>query len=483
MGIIRGSEYIERIDNQQADVWIDGTPVTGKRSEHPAFSGIMRSQAKLYDAQHHPDKQHILTFRAPNGELVGASFLRPTTKEDLEKRRLMFQEWAKISAGMMGRSPDYMNTAVMALAAAADMFAEQRPEYGEHVRHLYEQAMKHDWSFTHTFINPQKNRSLGYIEDNEEIVAAKVVDETADGIVLKGARLLATQGGITDELLVLPAGGNYIGDEYIYAFSLPTNTPGLKFICRPSFAGGSSAFNYPLSSRFDEVDALVVFDHVLVPWDRVFLYKNAWLAKELYTESHLSAMLLHQVLSRRVVKTEYFLGVVHLLIESIQIAEYQHVKEKASEIAAALEALKALLLASEREAKPDRRGTMIPALEPLSASAFLYPRMYPRFAEIVQLLGASGLVCLPTEKDFASPIRSDLDRYLQAATLEAEDRVQLFRLAWDMTMSAFGTRQTLYERFFFGDPAKFSVSFYNGYDKTKCVQMVQQFLESTNANG
>jgi 4-hydroxyphenylacetate 3-monooxygenase len=390
----------------------------------------------------------------------------------------MFQEWAKMSAGMMGRSPDYMNTAVMALAASADFFGQQHPKYADHLRRLYEQAMKHDWSFTHTFINPQVNRSLCYVEDGEEIIAAKVVRETADGIVLKGARLLATQGGMTDELLVLPAGGNFIGDEYIYAFSIPSNTPGLKFICRQSFVGDSSTFNSPLSSRFEEIDALVVFDNVLVPWERVFLYKNAWIAKDLYTESHLSAMLLHQVLARRVVKTEYFLGVVNLLVEALQIGEYQHVKEIASEIIAALETLKALLLSSEMNAKADRRGTMVPDLAPLNAAAFLYPRLYPRFAEIIQLLGASGLVCLPTESDFASPIRPDLDRYLQAATLSANERVQLFRLAWDMTMSAFGTRQTLYERFFFGDPVKFSVTFYNSYDQTKCVEMVRQFLGS-----
>ncbi|WP_051529918.1 4-hydroxyphenylacetate 3-monooxygenase, oxygenase component [Anoxybacteroides tepidamans] len=478
MGIITGREYMDRIDRQQANVWVEGERVKGKISEHPAFSGVMRSQAKLYDMQHCKDKQHILTFRTSSGELAGASFLRPTTREDLEHRRLAFQEWAKISAGMMGRSPDYMNTAVMALSSAADFFGQQQPEYAEHLHSLYERAMKHDWSFTHTFINPQVNRSLCYFEDDKEIIAAKVVRETTDGIIVHGARLLATQGGITDELLVLPAGGNYIGDEYVYAFSIPSNTPGLKFVCRQSFAG-DSAFNDPLSSRFEEVDAIVVFDNVLVPWERVFLYKNAWIAKDLYAESHLSAMLLHQVLARRVVKTEYFLGVVHLLIEAIQIGEYQHVKEKASEIAAALEALKALLYASEKEAKLDARGTMVPDLAPLSAAAFLYPRIYPRFTEIVQLLGASGLVCLPTESDFSSAIRSDLDRYLQAATLPAEERVQLFRLAWDMTMSAFGTRQTLYERFFFGDPVKFAVSFYNGYDKTKSVEMVQQFLDHT----
>ncbi len=478
MAIIRGDQYIERIDNLQSNIWINGQQVRGKLSEHPAFAGVIRSQARLYDAQHNPNKQPVLTFRTSTGELAGAAFLRPTTKDDLEHRRLAFQEWARLTAGMMGRSPDYMNTAVMALASAADFFGQQHPSYAEHIERLYERAINNDLSFTHTFVNPQVNRSLGYMEEDGEPIAAKVIRETTDGLVIKGARLLANQGGMTDELLVLPAGGTLLGDEYMYAFSIPSNTPGLKFICRPSFAAGASSFDAPLSAHFDEIDAIVVFDDVLVPWDRVFFYKDAWVAKELDEETHLAIMLLHQVLARRIVKTEFFLGTVELLSEAIQIGGYQHVQEKIGEIAAALEALRAMLLAAELQAKPDRRGTMVPDPAPLYAAAFLYPRLYPRFVDIVQLLGASGLVCLPTEADFSSPLRPDLERYLQAATLPAEQRVQLFRFAWDLAMSAFGTRQTLYERFFFGDPARFATTFYHRYDREACAQMVRRFLDS-----
>ncbi|AGE22740.1 MULTISPECIES: 4-hydroxyphenylacetate 3-monooxygenase, oxygenase component [Geobacillus] len=478
MAIINGTQYIERIDHLRSNVWINGERVVGKLSEHPAFAGAIRSQARLYDAQHDPTKQPVLTFHTSTGELAGASFLRPMTKEDLEHRRLAFQEWARLTAGMMGRSPDYMNTAVMALASAADFFGQQHPSYAEHIERLYERAVANDLSFTHTFVNPQVNRSLGYMEEDGGPIAAKVVRETADGLLIKGARLLATQGGMTDELLVLPAGGTLLGDEYMYAFSIPSNTPGLKFVCRPPLAAGTSSFDAPLGSRFDEIDAMVVFDEVLVPWDRVFFYKNAWLAKELDEETHLSIMLLHQVLARRIVKTEFFLGAVELLSEAIQIGGYQHVQEKIGEIAAALEALRGMLLASELHAKPDRRGTMVPDAAPLYAAAFLYQRLYPRFADIIQLLGASGLVCLPTEADFSSPLRPDLDRYLQAAMLPAEQRVRLFRFAWDMAMSAFGTRQTLYERFFFGDPARFATTFYHRYDREACAEIVRQFLDS-----
>ena len=67
-------------------------------------------------------------------------------------------------------------------------------------------------------------------------------------------------------------------EESGFAFSIPSNSKGLKFICRESFVGGDSAFNYPLSSRFEEMDSIVVFDNVLVPWERVFYYNNSAVA-------------------------------------------------------------------------------------------------------------------------------------------------------------------------------------------------------------
>lgn len=103
-------------------------------------------------------------------------------------------------------------------------------------------------------------------------------------------------------------------------------------------------------------------------------------------------------------------------------------------------------------------------------------KIYPRLTEIVQLLGSSGMVSIPTEDGFNSEIREDLDHYLQSKTKNAEDRVKLFRLAWDLTMSPFGTRQTQYERFFFGNPIRLSSDLYSSYDTEKFVRWVHGFL-------
>ncbi|WBL17478.1 4-hydroxyphenylacetate 3-monooxygenase, oxygenase component [Sutcliffiella sp. NC1] len=468
---------MERIQNLKSNVWVDGEKVTDVTT-HRAFQGVIKSQASLYDLQHDPTIKDIMTFKSPTtGNRIGTSFLRPLTKEDLEKRRKMVQYWAKTSAGMMGRSPDYMNTNLMALAAANSLLDAQGSLFAENLANFYEHAREHDLSFTHTFVTPQVNRSELYYESEERIVAARIVEKNADGIVIKGARLLATQGGITDEIIVSSSGLKMFDEPFAYFFSIPSNTDGLKFLCREPFSYRSSTWDHPLGARFEEMDAIVTFDSVLVPWERVFVVENVEVANTLYTESSYKPLVLHQVVSRQVEKTAFILGLAQAIVDTIAIGEYQHVREKIVEIIAFYESMKSLLLASEIHASFDKWGTMVPDLNPLAAAITLYPKQYPRLVEIVQLLGASGLVSIPTEKDFCSPIKEDVKQYMQAATCDAATRVKLFRLAWDATMSAFGSRQTLYERFFFGDPVRFVHGTYREYDRKEFVDDIYKFLE------
>ncbi|MFC3883376.1 4-hydroxyphenylacetate 3-monooxygenase, oxygenase component [Bacillus songklensis] len=483
MPAISGKQYIDRINAMQPNVWIHGKKVEGNISSHPAFSGVMKSQAALYDMQVNPALKDLMTYASPKtGERVGTSFMQPLTKEDLEKRRLATWHWANATAGMMGRSPDYMNTALMGFASAADVLRGKERAFADNLRLFYEKAREEDLSFTHTYVNPQVNRSGCYAEKEDNIVAARIVDETDDGIVIQGARLLATQGGITDEMIVYSTGGKMFDDTYAFAFSVPSNAEGLTFICRESFSYDSSTFNHPLGSRFEEMDAIVVFNRVTVPWDRVFFYHNLEAANQIFLNSSYTPLVLHQVVSRQVVKTEFVLGVAQLMVDMIEISRYQHVQEKMSEIIIGLESIRALLLASEWEAKQDRWGTMAPNVQPLYVAINTYPRLYPRLMEILQLLGASGLVSIPTEADFSSAIQEDVEHYLQGAAKGGKERVKLFRLAWDMCMSAFGTRQTLYERFFFGDPVRLAGDLYWGYDRKECKRKVEEFLNMKKEN-
>jgi len=478
MPVITGQQYIDRIDALQAYISIDGKVVTGKVSEHPAFKGVMKSQARLFDLQNEEALFEKMTYVSPtSNNRVGMSFLQAVAVEDLVKRRNAVRQWALSNNGLMGRSPDYMNTTLMALASAADYLKDKPNCFPQHLLKFYDYARENDLTMTHTFIEPQVNRRRFYFEDEDVIIAAKIVDKTSEGLVIKGARLLATQGGITDELLVISTNGYDEGKGF--AFSIPSNTKGLKFLCRQSFVGGESAFDYPLSSRYEEMDAIVVFDNVVVPWDRVFYYENVEVANNFLNVSGFQTYGLHQVLTRQIAKTEFVLGVVQSIINTINIGEYQHVQQKVVDIIVALETMKALLLKSEIEAKRDDFGFLRPDHATVQVAIHIFPKVYPTFTEIIQLLGASGLMSIPSEKAFAAD-ESDLEHYLQSFQDGGEERVKKFRLAWDLTMSSFGTRQTLYERFFFGDPVRLSSALYNSYNREELVSRVDTFLKNNN---
>lgn len=476
MGAINGKEFIERMDRLNKEIWLDGERLEGKISEHPAFRGLLQSKASLYDLQFDSTLKEKLTFLSDETEeRIGLSYLQPRTKEDLKRRRTMIEIWARHTNGLMGRSPDYMNSVVMAFASSALFLKGSENCFPENIISLYERARNQDLSFTHTFITPQVNRSQINFEKSKEPIAAKIVGKNEKGIIIKGARLLATQGGLTDEVLVYSACG-VTNDADAYAFSIPSDTKGLKFLCRESFVGGESAFDYPLSSRYEEMDTILVFDNVVVPWERVFFYENVDAANEFMEKSSFYHHAYHQAITRQVVKTEFLLGLAESLSDTINVCGYQHIQEKLSEIIIGLETMKALLHKSEEEAELDEWGYMRPSLIPLKVASNVFPKIYPRFSEIIQLIGASGMVTLPTEKDFNSPIKQDLESYLQGTRKNAEDRVKLFRLAWDLTMSSFGTRQTQYERYFFGDPVRLSSGLYQTYPKEEYCKRVTDFL-------
>ena len=264
-----GQEYLDGITSKAITVEIHGERTTGKIGEIPAFQNLIRTYAALYDLQHDPDLRDTMTYESPTtGDRVGTSFLQPSTALDLEKRRAMMQVWAQWSNGMLGRTGDYLNAAIMAMAGAADWFAQADPRFGANIQAYYEHVRENDLLLTHTLIMPQANRSKAVSQQADPFLAARIVDETDNGVVLRGARMLATIGPVADELVVFPSTvvrGGADDAPYMYALAVPTDIPGLRFLCRETFDLGRSHFDHPLGSRFEETDAVVVFDDVVVP--------------------------------------------------------------------------------------------------------------------------------------------------------------------------------------------------------------------------
>ena len=450
-------------------------------TKQPGLKGGIRTLARLYDLQHDPKVGPEMTYESPTtGDQVGMSFLTPKTHEDLERRRRMMRNWARLTCGMMGRTPDFLNVSLMSMAAAGKYFGQNRPEFEKNIQDYYEFIREKDLVLTHTLVNIQRNRSsAGTGLDDSVDVALSVVKETDAGIIVHGARVLATLP-IADEIAVYPARSHRLPSgapgRTSFAFAIPCDAPGLKFQCRESFDLERSSFDHPLGSRFEEMDALAFFDHVLVPWERVFLYEDVDMCNDMSLRTHQFLHSGHQVVTKNVVKCEFILGLANLMVKTLGSSEMPQVHNLIAEIIENLEITKALLRAAEVDAEVDEWGVMCPVDMPLMVARQQFINMYPRMGEILHLLGSSNLMALPTEADFEGPLAEDLNKYLETDFSSAKDRVRLFRLAWDTCCSAFGSRQILYERFFQGDRNRNVVLMNNRYDKEPMSQFVLDFL-------
>jgi len=477
-----GKEVIERLQNRPPNLWLEGELVE-EPTTHPRTRNAVRSLAALYDLQYRDDLVDVMTFKSPSsGDLVGRSFIVPESKDDLRQRSEMHKVWADASLGHMGRSPDYMNVNVMAAGMAASYFSEVDERFGENIKNYFEYVRENDLALTHALTNPQIDKSKQANELDDPYIALGLVEETAEGILVRGARMLATLP-LSDEILIFPSTVIQGGDEmrpYALGFSVPNDTPGLRFQCREPLDQGRSHVDHPLGSRFDELDAMVIFDDVVVPWDRVFLIRDVDRANQAYAQTGAVLHMAHQVVNLKIAKTEAILGTLQSVIDMIGTGHYPHVQEMVAEVIITLEIMKALKLASEEEASLNKYGVMTPARGPLDAARNHYPSVHKRLIEILQLCSSSGLILVPSEADWKGERSADIGKFLQGKNGSAEERLRLFRLAWDMTISGFGGRQALYEQFFFGDPVRMKHALYGIYDRSDYVDRVQKFIADDN---
>jgi 4-hydroxyphenylacetate 3-monooxygenase len=478
MGARNGKQFLQRLDSVPREIWYGDKKITGSVSEHPVFRGVAKSLAALYDMQLRPDMVEMMTYRSPSSdEPVGASFLQPKTADDLRKRSSMMRAWANYSGGMMGRTPDYLNSSIMAMASASEFFGREGRDFASNVQRYYEYVRENDLLLTHTLINPQANRGAGPSKQADPFIAAGVVGKNSDGVMIRGARMLATLP-IADEIMVFPSTVIRSGQDdipYSIAFALPVSARGLKFICRESFAS-DSAYDHPLASRFDEQDAVVVFDDVVVPWERVFILEDPERANRVNEETNAIVFMAHQATVREAAKAEFMAGLVTLVAETIGVDQFPQVQERISEILLTTETMRAFIGASEANAKISRWGLLTPDYVPINSARNLWPKVAPSLAVVLKQIGASGLMAIPPEQILGSGARADVDRYYQAKTAEAEERISLFKLAWDAAGSSFGGRQDLYERFFFGDPVRMASAYYGWYDKEPYKERVRELL-------
>ena len=476
-----GAQYIQGLKERNLEVWIDGQRITDVTT-FPGFRRGIGTMAALYDMQHDPETSEEMTYVSPtSGDRVGLSYLTPKEQGDLERRSCMVRHWAMGSAGMMGRTPDYVNVSLMAMAAAEGYFAQGRPELARNMRNYFEHIRENDLVLTHSLDNFQRNRSP--LPEHRALFEERMLHvrkETDAGLIVRGCRRLATLGPISDEVAVYPIAPQQRTEHperHALAFAIPNDTPGLKFVCRESFDYGRSHFDHPLGSRFEEMDATVFFHDVLIPWERVFLYGDVDQCDRLTRDTSFLAHGDHQAVMRQIVKSEFLLGLASLMTQTLGNDDQPHVQERLGELIMYLEVMKGGLRAAEVEAKVDQWGVLTPSYDKLASVRTLYARIFnPRMVEVIQLLGSSSLMALPSQADFGSALRPALDRYMATDTAKAIDRARLFHLAWDVSCSAFGARQMHYERHFAGNPVGGAQVVNASYNKEPAKEFVREFM-------
>ena len=480
MPVRSGKQFIEDLRKRPREVWLRGERVHDVTT-HPAFKRPIERLAALYDLQHDPAHREVLTYPSPStGDPVATAFMAPRSYEDLVKRRKAFQLVSEATFGLMGRSPDFMNTVLLAFAEAKDVFARDGQKYADNLVRYYEYIRENDLFLSHALISPQNDRSKSSSEQADPHLHMGVVKETPEGIVIRGARMLATMGPICDEMLIYNLPGMRPGDEpHACAFAVPIDAPGLRQICRePDNWGDRADFDHPLAANFEECDSILIFNDVLIPWDRVFIYNNVALANALYPDTALRNHTGHQTNVRALVKMRFAVGLAQAVARAIKADQFLHVQEKLGECMSYVELIESAIVRAEVEHDKLPSGSVRTTLAPLQALRSLLPTFYPRVIEVLQMIGAGGLLMSPTAADFTSPeIAADVAKYYQGADgLASEDRTRLFKLAWDLAGDSFGSRQLQYERFYAGDPVRIRAMTYLGSKSTEYQALVDGAL-------
>ena len=341
MAVRTGQQFIAGLRDGR-EVWYNGERVNDVTC-FPQFAASVASLANLYDLQHDERYRDTLTVESAEfGERIGRAFEMPRTREQLQLKREAYTIFARSTCGMMGRSPDFLNVMLAALAAKRSFFAELSSERADAIVNYYQFVARNDLFLTHALLDPQLDKSKLRHEQSDPAICLRVIDRTAEGLIVHGIKRIATAAPYADEILVWPFPPTFQPGEEAHAnvFAIPMNTPGLKVFCRPSFANPGARHDHPLSSQFDEMDATVVFVHVLVPWDRVFLHENIGLLNRMYRETRMRELTAHQTNTRLEVKLGFVYAVLVRMAEAAGVVARPEIMELLGEAVACVEVIR-----------------------------------------------------------------------------------------------------------------------------------------------
>ncbi len=449
---------------------------------HKAYRNVVGSVAKLYDFQSAPENVEHMTFEIPGSkERANRIWQLPHTYEDLVERRKALVSWTELHGGFLGRAPDHVASCIAGMYMGVEVFEAHDKARAKALSDYYCYARDNELYLTYVIINPQADRSKAAHEQEDEFLTAGVVDEDGEGITIRGAKMLATGGIMANEVFVTVIQPMQEADKkYAISFAMPMNTRGLKILSRKSYEeNAGSVFDYPLSSQFDENDAVLYFDDVKVPWDRVFINQDVSMCQQQFHATPAHVYQNYQAQVRMMVKMQFLVGVAKSIADTNGITNFPQVRETLGVLAAQAASVDALV--HTMEVKGSMRGAyFIPDPHTLYAAQVLNQQLYPQIMTTLRDLAGGGMIMLPSSvDDFANPEMRDLiNKTQKSPTRDSEGRVKLFKLAWDAVGSEFASRHTQYEMFYSGASFVTKNHSFRTYEWDRSVALVDNILDS-----
>jgi 4-hydroxyphenylacetate 3-monooxygenase len=446
---LTGGEYIESLRDGR-EVFIYGQKVADVTT-HPAFRNSVRVTARLYDSLHDPARRDVVTATTDtgNGGFTHPFFRTPHSSADLYADRDAIAEWARMTYGWMGRSPDYKAAFLGTLGANSDFYAP----FADNARRWYTESQEKVLYWNHAIINPpvDRNRPPDEVRD----VFMHVEEERDDGLIVSGAKVVATGSAITHYNFIAHYGLPIKKREFALVCTVPMGAPGMKLICRQSYAASAtSPFDYPLSSRFDENDTIFILDRVKIPWENVFIYGDPEKASTFFPGSGFLHRFTFHGVTRLAVKLDFIAGLLLKGVAATGTKDFRGIQARVGEVIGWRNMFWAL--SDAMAARPDEwiHGAVLPHLDYGLAYRWFMTIGYPRVREIIMQDLGSALIYLPSHADdFKSPeIQPYLEQYLRGSDgMVAVERVKLMKLIWDSIGTEFGGRHELYERNYSGN--------------------------------
>jgi 4-hydroxyphenylacetate 3-monooxygenase len=474
-----GADHLRSLRDGRA-VYIEGAKVEDVTA-HPAFRNAVHSAAALYDFQARPENLERMTFLPPGGTArVNRCWEIPRSHAELVRRREALVAWSETNFGFMGRSPDHVASTLLGQVLGVEVFRRHGEARAKAVLDYFDYARRNDLFVTYVIINPQADRSKNWGEQDEFLVL-QAVDEDQEGITVRGAKMLGTSAVMANEVLVANIQPLKPGEENLaLSFALPLNAKGLKILSRKSYERAAvSSFDNPLSARFDENDALLWFEDVKVPWERVFVYRDTDMCRAQFHDTPAHTFQNYQSQIRLSVKARFLAGIARRLAETIGTITLPSVRDQLGRIAAQAAMVESMMVGMEAGGHTGD-GYFVPDKHFMYTAQVVMQEVYPELVAQIRELAGGALIMLPSSvADWDNAELAEIIRRTQRSpTASPEERVKFLKLAWDAVGSEFGSRHLQYEMFYAGARFVTRGHSYRTYDWARAAALVETLLGS-----